>query len=274
MANDDFNIKVDDKHILFNKTKNNRALTLAQGAAPEIGDTIGIHPYGDTKNQIQKVTHGLNYFQVGDEVIIRKLSGDSGEAAFRPDVDRFKDCNRIGNTMHDQSVYWPDTDDCYYRKYIFNLDTPIVGDDGSWPSVNLRIDLDIEYSAEGFQAWYPLGGMWLGVSDEIWTEGNDDTLTWFWCVGTGDPYLTIAGPPMFYPEDTGLAHFCVENWLQGCPLCCPPPFDEIHSLQVHMHTNSSLYWGGVIRSRLIRLIMCEGTVEPGWCDTSSIRDYL
>lgn len=255
-----------DSGIVF-KTGNSGLEYLGKGDPLREGDLIVAHHSSDG----DIITHGRSRIGVGDKVILVKSKDGDIYALKAGRKNPYRDCPLIPHVTHDLSVLNdPPHEDTYlYKKYIIDLGRPIQRVDGAWPAIHLRMDFDVEYHNEGFQSWYPYGGVWLGVSE----TGHDDD--WYWCVGTGSPYITIAGPPMWEGNTNGDNQFCVTNWLGGCPLCCPPSFDEINYLHIHIRNTSSLYWGGFVKTRLLYVTLCEGDVTEGWCDSlRDIRDIL
>lgn len=257
-----------DAVIIF-RDKDGNDLILNKGEHPKVGDPIVIHP---TKTG-EIVTHGKSKIGVGDKVILVK--GKDGDIyALEAGINSYRDCQIIRHVKHDLSVQNdpPHEDSYFYHKYVFELERPIQRlPGGGWPPVNLRIDFDVDYNNEGFQCWYPHGGLWLGVAENWTIDSNEDDF--WWCLGTGDPHMTIRGPAIWEGGNDGENQYCVTNWLQACPQCCPPPasIDEINYIQVYLSSQSSEYFGGFVKTHLLYLTVCEGEVRDGWCD--SLRDY-
>lgn len=275
MGNDNQNVDVGDGAIVFHETKNKRQLVLAEGKQPQPGDIIGLHPtdiktIGDTQ-----VTHGLNKFEVGDEVIIRELK-TKDEAAFRPgEEDYFHECQAWPYSFHNHSQMDERTGYRWFYEYQIALARPIKRLPNSvlFPRTNIILKFDISYNADGFQNFWPYGAVWIGVSQ--------DDETYYWCSCT-DPRMVLSANPMFVlGPKTGT--YCQVNWLNACGSpadCCPPPLSiqKVRYIKIHIRHQSSLYWAGWSAStNLIGFEICVGKEGSRWCmytPARGIRDML
>jgi hypothetical protein len=269
--NDD--IKVNDNSIIFTKTKNGRVLVLNEGEVPRIGDTIGIHPQNIQDEATSHVTHGLNAFQPGDQVIIRKLRTGE-EAAFKPGFKGMYGCQNVTYGMSTNHGYNPD-DTVKYYDYTISLNEPFYREEHD---MNLYLNFNYSFNDEGYQCWWPYGGVWMGFS----SDGN----TWYWCI-SGSPYSTIRGSPIFvcgpegyywplgnstsmggewcYPDALNV-NACSTN--QGETNACGASILEdvpINHIRIHISTCSSLYWGQTTETELTYFSVCRGVpteVDP------------
>lgn len=256
MSDDNRNVLVSDAAIIFKKTKNKRVLVLNKGETPNVGDTIGIHPYDLTNDGNKEVTHGLNHFEVGEEVIVRKLKGGS-EAAFKPGFKGMYGCRNIdygGTAQHGEAN--EDGSRQYYA-YTMHLNEPFYRRDHD---LNLFFSFRVQTSTVGFQLWYPDGGVWLGFS------GNGED--WNWCGGVS-PYMVLSNPPQ---------HDC--SWSPGDIWCLPDALNlnecnsrpelggncyttlgmstEINYVHIHIRTCSSLFWNNHTFTDLSEFRVCRG----------------
>ena len=258
-----------DNCIIF-KTKNGEKVAVTKGIQPRGGDKVIVHHTSDG----DLITHGKSRIGVGDTVVV--VPGEDGDLyGLKGWINPMRDCQLIHhrrfNSNGDSTIY---PGRYYYKKSVFDLERPTERlPDGGWPRINLRLDFAItnrEIGNDFGDMWYPYGGVWVGVSE----NGED----YWWCGGTGSPYATIAGPPMWHRGEEGMVQLCIEHWLGGCPLCCPPPFDTINYIQVHLHTTSSLYFKRpTVDSTLLYLTICEGFIRDGFCRDLAdfgIRDLL
>jgi hypothetical protein len=271
--NDD--IKVNDNSIIFTKTKNGRVLVLNEGEVPRIGDTIGIHPQNIQDEGISQVTHGLNAFQPGDQVIIRKLKTGE-EAAFKPGFKGMYGCQNVNmglSTSHGTSN--PDGTRQYYA-YTYHFDEPFYREDHD---LNLTFGFRHEFHYDGFQCWYPYGGVWIGFS----SDGSG----WFWCAAGGDPYAMIRGLPIFVCGPKGFYWPLGDSTSMGPDWCYPDALNvnvcstnngetnacgasinagvPINFIHILISTNSSLYWDNHTGTDLSRFTACRGVpteVDP------------
>ena len=202
--NDD--IRVDDNSIIFTETKNGRVLVLNQGENPRINDTIGIHPYNDLD---EYVTHGLSYFQPGDEVIVRVLkSGD--EAAFKPGFEGMYGCLNVYADINDISSAEREDGSRQYHAYEIELAEPFYKEDHD---LNMYMEFDSEFGQAGMQPWFPYGGVAIGFSE--------DGSKWYWHNDT-DPYLTLGEPAiLYYAGPEGFDPEYSDNISMGDIWCVP-----------------------------------------------------
>lgn len=244
-----------DSGLIFN-TKNGKQY-LGKGDNIKRRDLIVVHHTADG----DLATHGISKIGVGDKVIVVK--GKDGDLyALSPGTPNpYRNCKPLRKSTHDYSKPHDPPDDSWeYRKYVCHLDKPIVKTSGGWPRINLRIDFDVQYLQKGFQCFYPYGAMWLGVSQ--------DGKTYWWCgqgAGSGNPYMILGANPLFNLRNSN--RYCIRNWLGSCPECCPPPFDEINYIQVHIRNGSSLFWKNFTKSRMLYLTVCEGIVTDDYCNS-------
>jgi hypothetical protein len=241
-----------DSGIVF-KTRNGDNEYLAKGDPVKVGDKIVIHHTSDG----DLITHGNSRIGVGDRVIV--VRGKDGDlcALHAGQGNPYRDCPLIHHTTEDVSQpHDPPDDDWQYHAYDIHLERPITRDPetGDWAQVHARFDFGVEFNEEGFQCWYPHGGVWIGVSE----DGDN----WWW-QGSNNPYTTISGPPEWYCGDG--AQWCIQyftNWIAP-----PGTLDEINYVHVHIRSASSLYWINHVKTRLLYSTFCEGDLREGFCDS-------
>lgn len=274
-------IDIGSGSIVFKETKNGHPLILAKGPDAQIGETIGIHPLDVVENK-EYVSHGINYFKIGDGVIIRELATGE-EAAFKPGWEYFGECENIPVGVHDLTKRNIDKDpECpegiaqniWYREYEFFLSKPIerLEDSVIFPRTNLNIGLAPAFNDDAFQSFWPYGAVWIGVSE----DGD----SYYWC-GSTDPHLILSADPMFSlsPEDT---QYCQVNWLNACGSpsdCCPPPLSiqAVNYIKIHIRHQSSLMWYGYNKADIGHIVICVGQEGEHWCmytPDRGIRDML
>lgn len=272
MAGDD-DIQVNDNCIIFPKTKNKRALVLNKGAQPEPGDIIGVHPItNDENNPLNLITHGLNYFKEGDEVIVRKLKTQD-EAAFKPGFEGMYGCRNVGVAVHHTAGYNYD-DTVKYHDYDCALSEPFYRQDHD---LNLHLKFSSSFGECGMQPWFPYGGVAVGFSQDnktiYWHTGVDPHLT----TGTSS-ILYFCGPKGFDPEysnfismgddwcypDALNPNLCNKRYGPAAVTAIPGdlPINYVH---LHIRHNSSTYWYNCTRTTLSTITACRGVateVDP------------
>lgn len=269
--NDD--IRVNDNCIIFNETKDGRTLILNKGETPAVGDTVGIHPQNTEDDNAKFVTHGLNYFQPGDEVIVRKLkTGD--EAAFRPGFEGMAGCTNVPLLII-PSFGELNSDGSYqYRAYDVSFPETFYRQDHD---MNLYFEFDSEFGESGMQPWFPYGGVSIGFSE----DGDK----WYWHLEE-DPYailaansvVYVAGPEGYNPNYSDYIsmgdEWCYPDALNvntcnaryGPAVISTIPVDlPINFMHVQIRHNSSLMWYNESRTRMKTLTCCRGVatdVDP------------
>ena len=256
MADTD-NIIVNGNVIVFPDTKNKRPLTLHAGEDPRVGDIIGIHPHQLDKDKNQYITHGLNNFEVGDEVVIRKLRGSKDEAAFKPGYKGMYGCINVDVGTSTDHIENEDGTKKGYT-YIIEFNEPFLREDHD---LNIYMKFNVAMGEGSMQFWYPYGGVWAGFSSD-----ND---TWYYCPAGGDPFLTIRGLPAHDCGDIDGQRWCFPDALNvnGCNSdpelggncgAAVPPGLEINYMLVHISVASSLFWSQTTETDLSSLTVCRG----------------
>jgi hypothetical protein len=272
---DEEDIRIGGNCLIFPKTKDKRPLVIEEGANPQPGDIIGLHPLTTNENNpINDITHGLNYFKEGDEVVIRKLK-TKDEAAFKPGFVGMNDCVGVGVAVHHTQGFNNDGT-VKYNEYKCALSEPFYRQDHD---LNLHIKFSSSFGEKGMQPWFPYGGCAVGFSQ----DGKRENIYWH----TGiDPLMVVStssilyfcGPKGFDPNysdfismgddwcypDALNPNLCNKRYGPAAVTVLPgdTPVNYVH---LHIRHNSSTYWYNDTKTTLSTITACRGVateVDP------------
>lgn len=207
------------------------------GSKVRVGEEIAVH-----KSDMviaDYLSHGRSRVKVGDDVIIRP-SVEFPLVALKPvgcGLEWYKNSHGVDN--YDNSRQ--------YFHYVYKFDEPMMIGGGT--KFDIRIIMNrVEYG-EGFQNWYPYGGIWIGAIS-VGEDADEDTVD-FWI--DANPYDVVSGPPNVACEEGVFEYELTVDFNKIIP-------DETywaHYLVFHVRVCSTLFWSNRTRSEIGKVI-CLG----------------
>lgn len=294
---EDFYIKDGSRCIIF-QGDDGRDHILEAGLEPEPGMPLVVHP---TTGDI--LTHGHEHINPGDEVIVVQLD-DGDQAALKPAWSQERYCKPIIKWVHDVSYKWTPgggypiqeemwPNEYFYRGYDIHLSEEFYRVDHD---MNITAYFDIKHNGRdpNLSDDYHYGGVWFmfGYYDGTGepsgyggtSNGPSPDVTWYKCINTNNPYLTVRGSPWQDLGDTtnsgvvwNRPRICYMDALNDndcnqsrCgstvdPISPEPKGQPINMIHVHISTVSSLFLYSLTKSSLHAIDICRQV--PTDCET-------